>query len=172
MSVMRTAGIAIGIMVGLIIVVFVLKAINKDGKMKTEYDERQKIVRGEAYMYGFYALIISLVAEFMVDSAVYDVSKLGITEFVAPILIGIITQVTYSIFNDGYEGINTNMTKFIVVMIVVTLINFLSGFGSIFNEGLFRSDVLNDSFVNILVGGMGLILMIELMIKKGIESGA
>ena len=42
----RNIGMAIGIFIGIIISLFVIKAFNKDGKMKTKYDEMQELVRG------------------------------------------------------------------------------------------------------------------------------
>ena len=50
-------GVAVGLMVGMIIVVFALKLIHKDGKMKTRYDEMQKINRGKAYAISFWTLL-------------------------------------------------------------------------------------------------------------------
>ena len=61
-------GLPVGIMVGLVLVVILLKYINRDKKLKTEYDERQKIARGRSYMFGFYALVISNVIMLVVGA--------------------------------------------------------------------------------------------------------
>ncbi|MBQ7678956.1 MAG: hypothetical protein IJT34_03805, partial [Butyrivibrio sp.] len=58
MSKFYGAGLAVGILVGIIIVVFVMKFWNNDGKMKTRYDEMQEKARGTAYMYAFWAVVI------------------------------------------------------------------------------------------------------------------
>ena len=41
-------GLAVGIIVGLIICVLLAKFGNKDGAVKSKYDERQEAVRGKA----------------------------------------------------------------------------------------------------------------------------
>ena len=53
----RSAGLAIGLFVGLIICVVIFKYWNKDGKIKTQYDEMQELVRGRAYKYAFWTLV-------------------------------------------------------------------------------------------------------------------
>ena len=47
-----------GVFTGVIVSLFIIRFFNKNHSFRTEYDEMQKKVRGEAYMYGFYALII------------------------------------------------------------------------------------------------------------------
>ena len=167
---MKSAGIATGIAIGLIIVVVIMKFINKDGKFKTSYDERQKVIRGNAYKYGFYAMMIVLALELVIGTSITNIHNLGITEYFMPILVGAVIQVSYSIFNDGYEGLNTNMTKYVVVMVVVAGINFLGGTASIMESGLFINGLLNDSFINIMCGILCLIVFVELLVKRAIDN--
>ena len=49
----KGAGFAVGITVGVILVMVLLKMSNTDKKIKTEYDERQERIRGKAYKYAF-----------------------------------------------------------------------------------------------------------------------
>ena len=53
-------GILFGIFFGLILSVILLKVCNKNKKVRSEYDERQNVVRGRAYKYGFYAICFYL----------------------------------------------------------------------------------------------------------------
>ena len=52
-----SVGLALGIMCGLMISVVLLKIANKDHKVKTQYDERQEMVKGKGYKYGFYTMM-------------------------------------------------------------------------------------------------------------------
>ena len=47
MNTAMAAGIPVGIAVGIILVVIILRYINRNKKITTEYDERQKQIRGE-----------------------------------------------------------------------------------------------------------------------------
>lgn len=163
-----TMGILIGIVVGLILTVLFLKVMNKDGKMKTEYDERQKEARGRAYMYGFYAIVLTNVL-FLVLSTSCDLSIMGISLYFIPIIVGVMVQVTYSVFHDAYVGLNNNMTRFFVGMTFITLFNLFVGISSLINGELIVDGELQGSFVNLLCGGIFLVLTIELGIKKLID---
>ncbi len=50
---MKATGYAIGIVVGIVVTLFLIRIWNKDGRMKTRYDEMQEKIRGKSYMYGF-----------------------------------------------------------------------------------------------------------------------
>ena len=57
-NIYKSAGIAVGILIGLILAVALILIANNNRKFKTEYDERQLRVRGDAYRYAFYSVII------------------------------------------------------------------------------------------------------------------
>ena len=159
----------VGIAVGLCIAFVALKKINSNGKVKTEYDERQKIVRGKAYTVGFYAAIITN-AVLMLLSLIDGVTKmLGFSAFFIPIFVGIIAQMTYSIFKDGYVGQNTNMTKYIIFMTFISIINLGFGIGQIVTNTIIIDGVLQNGFINILCGTLFIVMAIELIIKKAID---
>lgn len=164
-----STGVVIGIVVGLIITAIVLKIINKNGSFKTEYDERQKAVRGTAYKYGFFATVIANAVLMILATTDYDVTKLGFTLNFIPILIGIIVQVTYCVFNDGYVGLNTNMPRFIVFMILISAFNFFIGIMAGVHGELLKDGVFQGPLTNLLVGGLFIVLAIELLIKKVID---
>ena len=57
-NIFMSAGVAVGIFVGLIVALFLIKLANSNRKVKSEYDERQLRVRGDAYRYAFYTVVI------------------------------------------------------------------------------------------------------------------
>ena len=160
-----TLGILLGIVVGLILTAIFLKTMNKDGKMKTEYDERQKEARGRAYMFGFYGVVFAN-ALFLVLSTSFDLKFLGLSLYFIPILVGIIVQVTYSIFHDAYVGLNNNMTRFLVGMTLISAFNIFVGVMACIQGELIVDNKLQGPFINLLCGGIFLILVVELGIKK------
>ena len=58
MNTAMAAGIPVGIAVGIILVVIILRFINRNKKVTTEYDERQKQIRGEGYKIAFFAVLL------------------------------------------------------------------------------------------------------------------
>lgn len=159
-------GVLVGVLVGLL-----MKAINRDGKIKTEYDERQKEARGKGYMYGFWAIIIANALLFTFSNS-FDMTVLGSTVYFMPILVGMIVQVTYCIFKDAYIGLNNNMTRFVIIMSIVTVFNLFVGVKAYLDGELIKQGTVSSAFVNVLCGGIFLILTIELGIKKILDSRA
>lgn len=164
-------GVLVGVLVELLLVVVFMKAINRDGKIKTEYDERQKEARGKGYMYGFWAIIIANALLFTFSNS-FDMTVLGSTVYFMPILVGMIVQVTYCIFKDAYIGLNNNMTRFVIIMSIVTVFNLFVGVKAYLDGELIKQGTVSSAFVNVLCGGIFLILTIELGIKKILDSRA
>ncbi len=163
-------GLPVGIMVGLVLVVIFLKYINRDKKIKTEYDERQKIARGRSYTYGFYALVISNVIMLVVGATNDEIIRiLGMNAFFAPLMIGIIVQISHAIFNDCYMGLNNNLTRYMVVMTFISIFNFVCGIVPLVKDGFIQNGKLYISFINLEVGVMFIIICIEMGIKKAID---
>ncbi len=160
-------GILIGVTIGVIILLLALKFINNDGKLSTKYDERQLKARGEAYKYGFIAVCISNGIILCCNFSRLNLSGfLGDNVFFIPILIGVVVQVTYSIFTDAYIGLNNNIGRFMLFMFIISAFNFFIGFAALANGELVKDNVLQAPFTNLLCGLLFIILAIELGIKK------
>ena len=165
--------LAVGILVGLLIVVIVMKFINRDNNVKTEYDERQKVVRGRSYMYAFYGIVIANAIMLVVRT--YDVEiirMLGLNAFFIPILVGIVVQVSHAIFNDSYMGLNNNMNRFIIFMSLISIFNLVAGILSWAEEGFIQNGEVYPTFINLEVGIVFIIICIEMLIKKCIDKKA
>lgn len=160
-----------GIIVGIAIALAVIKGLNKDHKVRTKYDERQLRARGDAYRYGFFATIFAC-ALFMVLEAAGSLEVLGYSSYFIAILIGIITQFTYSIFHDAYIGLNTNMKKYLIFMSIVGAINLASGILPMIHGEFMEDGKFGTGFMNLLCGGMFLILAGELAVKKMLDKKA
>ena len=163
-------GMITGIVFGIAIVILLMaKVFNRDGKLKTKYDERQLRARGEAYKYGMFASIITCAVLLVADFGTNNICSLGSMVFFIPILVGLVVQVSYSIFADAYVGMNTNMTKFIVVMAIVSAINIGTGVIAILQGEMFKDGKLGTPFSSFGVGILFIVVAIELIIKKAID---
>ena len=105
-NIFKSAGVAVGIVFGLILAIALIMIANKNRKIKTEYDERQLRVRGDAYRYAYYTVVIWEVFLFILAC---DEIRLPIPEYVlhfAGILAGVIVLSSYCIWKDAYWGLN------------------------------------------------------------------
>ena len=160
---------SLGLIIGIIFAIIIIKMFNKDGKAVTKYDERQKVVRGEAYKYGFFSILITCGILMVLNTQEGILNVLGDTLFFIPIIIGVIVQVTYSIFKDGYVGLNTNMKRFIIFMTLIGLLNLGLGILWIVKGEILVNGVLQSGALNLMCAFMFAVIAIELIIKSIID---
>ena len=164
----RSVGVASGIIVGLIICIFLIKYMNRDKKLKTEYDERQEAVRGKGYTFGFWGCMAGAALVMILDCGGFEIANRFVMDFFI-IFVGLIVQVTYCIWNDGYYGINTNRKRFYIISIIAALCNLLSVIGNIKGGSFIADGVLQDSGVNFLIVVLFIVIGVELIIKERID---
>ena len=144
---------------------FIIRYVNRNKKLTTEYDEMQKQIRGEGYKYAFYTV--------MIVEAILCVLTLGMVLPAEPyvvhffaIFVGITVQACYCIWKGAYIGQNTNLQRYIILMAVVAVFNFSSAFmawraGELFADGKFQAPA-----VNLLCGLMFAVIGIVGLVKK------
>lgn len=161
----KAYGLILGLIAGVMITLALLKYINKNRGLRTEYDEMQKIARGEAYMYGFFALIAA--------EAIFGIAKCfgplplePVAEHFLVILIGVTVQAGYSILHDAYIGLNTQTTRFTVSMIVIGLFNLAVAVLAWAEGRMIVDGILQAPFTNFMVFVMFMILAVISLVKK------
>ena len=167
----RSAGLAIGITVGIIISVILLKFMNKDGRMRTKYDEMQEKARGKAYMYSFWTLaacetLVSLFADL-------EVNPFGnpFTANLTCVIIAALVHASYSIWNNAYMGLNNNYKRYTVCMILIGLVNLMCAIYGITSGYMIMDGVLQPSFTNLMCAVIFIAIAVELFIKNTRDAG-
>ena len=166
-NIFKSAGVAVGIVFGLILAIALIMIANKNRKIKTEYDERQLRVRGDAYRYAFYTVVIWEVFLFILAC---DEIRLPIPEYVlhfAGILAGVIVLSSYCIWKDAYWGLNNNRKRYGIILVVAALLNGLPVF-----FGLKGADGFDFPYVNLLTCIMLLAVGVELLVKHMLDHRA
>ncbi len=149
LGIFKASGITAGIIVGLIICIFLFRYMNKDKKVMTKYDERQEMARGKAYKYGFWASMIAAAFVMLLDISMITLAS-SFTKYFFIMFVGIIAQVTYSIWNDAYYGINTNKKRLIVICIVAGISNLLNVVATIMGGQFIVDGIVSDAGANAL----------------------
>ena len=159
-------GVICGIIFGLIISAIIFVICNKNGKMKTNYDERQEAIRGRGYKYAFYASYIYFVIWIVLEMGEIHIPAVTPIIVFGGIVVGILTLGIYTVFKNAYWGTNNDPVKYIVVLGIVTVINLAAGITSAMQGELVVDGVLQFQGLNILCGAMMLCLAVALLIKK------
>ncbi len=162
----RSVGLAVGIVVGLIICVVLFKFWNKDGKVRSKYDEMQEKARGKAYMYSFWTLAGCVTLVSFINGIGIRLFSDYFTANISCILIAALVHASYSVWNDAYMGLNTNYKRYTICMIAVGLINFASGVIGIATGAIIKDGVLQGSFSNLLCAIVFVAIAVELYLKN------
>ena len=168
-SVMKSAGFAVGLLVALVLGVLLLKMMNKDKRIATKYDEMQEIIRGRAYKYAFWTVIVCEAVLIVIDSVFAAQMPLstGILQFLV-IIIGVMVQVTYCIWHDAYIGLNTNTGRFIICMLLIGGFNLVLAVMAVIDGRMVQDGVLQTPFLNGVCGLLCLAVMAEVIIKNAV----
>ena len=166
-SIMKSAGLAFGIMIGLILAIALILISNNNRKVRTEYDERQLRVRGDAYRYAFYSVIICEVILLILEFGEVSLPTPAYVLHFGAIIIGCLVLCTYCIWKDAYWGLNNNRRRYGIILVVAGLLNAIPLFGA-----LSHRSTLDFPYVNLLTCIMLLVVGVELLLKHFLDRRA
>ncbi len=163
------ACVTVGVIVGLLISIIVIKFTNKDGKSKTQYDEMQELERGKAYKYAFWtmcgvAALIGCLSLFEIKMP-FDMFTL----FLMVIMSGAVVQASYCIMKDAYIGLNTNKVRTGIALVLIGIINLINVVLFIVKGKFFVDGMFNLSFSNLLCG-LGMLIIGFMFVIKNVVS--
>ena len=162
----RSLGFIFGIVLGVILVIVIFKLANTNKKVVTEYDERQKAIRGRAYMYAFYTtLIVQVVMMWLAMSGIEIPVVPYIREFIS-VFAGLLVLCCYCIWKDVYWGLNNNRIRYIFVFGLFTVFNIFYLVWLVRDGYLMEDGKIGLPMLNIMVLFMMLVLAVEMLIKK------
>ncbi len=158
-------GAMVGLVVGILAAVMFLKFIKKDHSWKCKYDERQELVRGRGFKYGFFTMLA-----YQWGYIVYGefLEKIAIREVVMTfgIVLGLVVYVSYAVLNEGYFSLNKNPRRVVILFAIIAAGNLLIGLAQIPLGRFFVNGVISFPAVNVMLGLMMLFVLILLFVKR------
>ena len=172
---MTGISLLLGIVTGLLFVRLIL-VISKNGdKSETKYgerqepvryDERQELVRGRAYTYGFFAFgIYNGIMSILSMGGVPIPAEQGVLFFVGIVIAGAV-MITYSILKDGYFALNENRKTLLIIFCIVAIINFAGGMNNLHLGMVMREGKLALGSMNFFCCGLFLYIFVLLAAKS------
>jgi hypothetical protein len=152
-----------GLVLGFLLVAIVMTIATKDKKAK--YDERQALVRGRGFAYGFSGLLISNLVVFLLDIIGIDLHMRMSVAMLICSLVGITISACYCIWNDGYFAINQNKGLILIVIGIGGVINIGIGIASIVCNTFWINDQLSAPSMNLFCGIMCIVIWVTLFAK-------
>ena len=154
------------VLISVICVIIMLLATKKGKSLKSKYDERQEIIRGRGFKYGFYTMMgcNMLYATVEIGFGKLPVENTLVLFLIA--LLGVCVYAWYCILHDGYFALNDKPKAFITCMFIIAIINIVIGVMEIYAKGLFRDGMLSYNSMNFMCGIFILLTDMVMIIKK------
>lgn len=118
---------------------------------RDEYDERQVLARGRAFMWGFFSLMISLMVYGLADMIVEPWCD-TLTGCIICICVSLLVFASICIRQDAFAGIGRNRKRNQTVLLVLTLVNLMFGMMRVIDGELLEDGVLCFRSVSLIVG--------------------
>ena len=169
MNIFKSFGVVIGILIGLIICVFLFKYANKDHKAKTEYDERQKEIRGRAYRAAFYTAMILEAVMLVLYFGELPLPFDPYMAHAAVIFISCTVLACYAVWNGAYWGLNNDRRRYYYTLGVTVILNAIPVVMTAVNGGLIEDGKLSPAFINLLVLVMLAVIGIVMAVRNYLD---
>lgn len=125
-----------------------------------DYDERQILARGRAFMWGFFSLMICLMVYGLTDMLIEPWCD-TLTGCIICICVSLIVFAVICIRQDAFAGIGQKRKRNLTVLLVLTAANLLFGVSHIIDGDLLRNGLLSFRSVSLIVGATtGLVLLV------------
>lgn len=155
------AGVICGLLVGVLIVA-VTYALKKKNHTACEFDERQELMRGKAFQYGFIAMLIYLLGY----SAFADITGFSwgdnLTSGVIAVLVGVGVFAAACIWKDAYFALQEKAKSFILLDLVLMIVNFINGYNQLTNP----EHETNVGYLNMALAFFFLFILVTMGIKS------
>lgn len=162
----KVSFMAIAVIIGVLVGLYLIKVCNENNKVKTDYDERQEAIRGRGFKYGFYTALSFLGVLTVLDIGDVTLPAQMCVIYFGILIVSMLVETSYSIWNDAYFGTNSNIKKYITVFMVITLINGFASVAYALDGQLIVDGILTSGFINVECTIAFLILGIEYAIRN------
>lgn len=160
-----------GIIAGILLGVFLQRKTRTDNSKKCRYDERQEVIRGKGFKYGFFTILIC--NGLSVCMKIAEVSLFAELELPIIIgsLIGIGVWVVYCIWNEGYFALNENKGRIMILFVTAAIMNFCVGAHALVHGIAIQDGKLTYQSINFFCGLLFIVIFLTMFLKKVYKDG-
>ncbi|MBR0374913.1 MAG: hypothetical protein IJH91_10365 [Mogibacterium sp.] len=156
-------GIGAGVICALIILMILKLVRGKNGSCKGEPDERQERLRGNGYKFGYFTMLAGIAVVLFIAGRTNSVAVATLGVWIS-VLVSLLVFAGYCIWNDAYYGVKANPRKYIILMILITVVDGINTYLQSLNGWIMEDGTLNTGAVSMLAatiafGGVLLIML-------------
>lgn len=138
-------------------------------KTEKKYDERQDIIRGIGYKYGFFAMLIYNTMAYIIYLCNVNLPVSADVLFIFGILLGAIVVATYCIWKDAYYALNENRKQVNTLLGVIGALNIGIGIMNCFQGNAIENGKLGTGAINLVCGVLFIYIFIIIMVKSIVD---
>lgn len=160
-------GLLVGILVSALLVKAFIRKFHTNGEKKDRYDERQHMLIGKGYKYGFYGIMVydglyAVVGSWLDSSLMVP----GIAAFVN-IAVGLAVFATYCIWNGAYFALNFNARRYLILLVFLAVINYIAGFFYLkVGVPMVEDGLLTTSSANFICAALMTFILLVALVRK------
>ena len=170
----RSLGMMSGILVGIVVAVILVIVLNKNHKLKCDYDERQEQIHGKGYKYGFYTVVIyEAIMMCLSVGGFFEIVSVEQAVFHAlSIFLGITVYCSHAISNGAYWARNNSIKRYAILMIILFVVNLMPVIATLTSGVQIVDGYIDFPFVNLFCSLMIAVLAIVWGIRSALDSKA
>lgn len=159
-------GFIVGIVIGILLVIFLLRATKTDKSKKYRFDERQELTRGRGFKYGFFTMLICNLL--FVCMAIAEIPLFAEFEMLVIInsFLGIGIWLVYCIWNESYFALNEDKRWVMILFAVIAVMNFISGGYFVACGKAIQNGKLTYHSLNLFCGALFIIVFLTMFLKR------
>lgn len=162
-------GFAIGALLGVLLGVGVLLGIliitTKNHTVKRDYDERQELVRGKGYKYGFLTMLIANMTLGYISLFFQKPIMDTCFSMVLSMALGGLVNIHYCIWKEGYFSLNEKPKVFITIMAILAVWQYAS-FAGYLKSGVVVDGMITYRCTNLVMGVLLTFTLVDLLAKS------
>ena len=151
-------------LIAIVVIVFITTKLRKNQTPK--YDERQEIVRGKAYKYAFFTMLIFGALYMYCSLFIESEFLLASVALMIDMFIGLVVYAVYSIWNDAFATINGISKSYIIFLVCTVVLNLGNAIGTIKDGSIIANGTLTLDSISLVCAISLTIVLVTMLVKK------
>ena len=146
-----------------------MKKSKTDGSVFAKYDERQQLVRGKGWKYGFFTIVAADAIYAVLVDILGFVPCHSVVSATASIILGVMVYCVYCIMHDGYYGLNENRRICNMIFLFIGLANLGIGTMNVIHGEMIVEGQISLKATNLLCAVLMFVILGASIIKEAFE---
>ncbi len=155
----------LAVLIALLLFAVILALLNRNKGRNKDFDERQTLVRGRGYKYGFCTLLLAIAV--ILAMITFDVLPRELTFFslCAALFLGLFVFCAYNIWHDAFFGLHQKPGTYLLICLAVMLANLLWPVISLIEGASLRSLLAPSACPNLLFAVLFFLIALTILGK-------